>query len=150
MTDATAFFEPEIGVVRYSAWRLVDQAMIDRFADVTDDDQFIHTDPVRAAATPFGGTVAHGFLTLSLLSALMADTPRAMPPGHRMSINYGIEHLRFVTPVRSGTHIRLASTLAEVTPKAADRLQQTFDVTVEIEGATRPALTARWLFQLLI
>ncbi len=150
MTDALAAMTAEIGVTRHSGWRLIDQPTIDAFAAATGDDQFIHVDPVRAAQTPFGGTIAHGFLTLSLMSVMMAETPRPAPPGLRMSINAGIEHLRFVAPVRAGAQIRLASTLAEVTPKAADRIQQSFDVTVEIAGESRPALTARWLFQHLI
>ena len=148
MSEAITMIEAEIGIARRSDWRLVDQAMIDRFAKATDDRQFIHVDPERAALTPFGGKIAHGFLTLSLMSAMFADIIESVP-GVRMSINYGLEHLRFVHPVRSGRRIRLAATLVEVAPKAADRVQQAFDVTVEIEGETRPALTARWLFQLL-
>ena len=150
MTDILSTLAAEIGVVRHSGWRLIDQATIDRFADVTDDHQFIHVDPARAAATPFGGTIAHGFLTVSLMPAMIAETPRPVPSGVRVSINTGFDRLRFVAPVRAGSRIRLASTLAAVTPKAADRVEQAFDVTVEIEGATRPALAARWLCQLLI
>lgn len=150
MTEILAALEAGIGITSHSPWRVIDQATIDRFADATDDHQFIHVDPARAALTPFGGTIAHGFLTLSLMSAMLAETPHLVPAGVKVSINYGIEHLRFVHPVRAGQRIRLASTLAEVTTKAAGRVQQTFDVAVEIEGETRPALAARWLFQLLI
>jgi acyl dehydratase len=132
----------EIGV---SAWRTVDQAMIDKFADATDDHQFIHTDPERAAReTPFGGTIAHGFLTLSLLSAFAFET---IPPlqNANAGVNYGFDQVRFVAPVKSGARIRARFTLAGLNIRPSGWIQLAYDVTVEIEGSKKPALTARWL-----
>ena len=128
-----------------SDWITVDQAMIDRFADVTDDHQFIHVDSARAAAAgPYGGTVAHGFLTLSLLPALLRS---ALPPveGLRSSVNYGFDRVRFVAPVRCGARVRGRFTLAEALPRGMEALRVRFDVTVEIEGEDRPALVAEWI-----
>jgi acyl dehydratase len=132
----------EIGL---SPWREVTQAMIDMFADATDDHQFIHCDPERAAKeTPFGGTIAHGFLTLSLLSAMTYET---LPPleGARMSINQGFDTLRFLNPVKTGTRIRTRFVLAEVKIRPSGWINVTYDVKIEIENQLKPALTARWL-----
>ena len=148
--DPLPALEAEIGVTRHSGWHLVDQATIDRFAAATGDHQFIHVDPERAAGTPFGGTIAHGFLTLSLIAVLLADTPRPPPPGMRIGINYGCDRLRFIRPVRAGRRIRLASTLVAVERKAADRFQQAFDLTIGIEDEPGPALVARWLTQFTV
>ncbi|OTP79030.1 MaoC family dehydratase [Caballeronia sordidicola] len=139
-----------IGEMYRSDWLTVDQSMIDRFADTTLDRQFIHVDPDRAAATPFGGTVAHGFLTLSLLPHLLEQAGQALPLGATMLVNYGLDRLRFVHPVRSGDRVRAAFELISQFEKAPGRFQQTRAVTVEIEGAAKPALTAVWLSQLLI
>jgi len=133
-------------LVGTSSWVLVDQAMIDRFAAVTNDHQFIHVDPEAARATPFGGTIAHGLLTLSLLPAMAHDVMPALE-GAQMNANYGYDRVRFVTPVRSGRRIRAHFTLrdfAEVKPR---RWQRTTDVTVEIEGQPTPALVATWIVQ---
>jgi acyl dehydratase len=132
----------EIGV---SPWRVVSQEMIDKFADATDDHQFIHVDPARAAAeTPFGGTIAHGFLSLSLLSAMAYET---IPPIREagMGVNYGFDRLRFVSPVKSGARIRARFKLAEMTARPSGWIHLNYDVTIEIEGSKKPALTARWL-----
>lgn len=132
----------EIGV---SPWRTVSQEMIDKFADATDDHQFIHVDPVRAAAeTPFGGTIAHGFLSLSLLSTLAYE---AVPPveGADIGVNYGFDRVRFVAPVKAGARVRARFALAEMTVRPSGWLHFNYDVTVEIEGSAKPALTARWL-----
>lgn len=132
----------EVGV---SPWRAVTQHMIDLFADATDDHQFIHVDPARAAAeTPFGGTIAHGFLSLSLLSAMTFET---IPPveGGRIGINYGFDAIRFIAPVRTGARIRARFTLAEVRIRPSGLIHITHDVTIDIENAPRPALTAKWL-----
>lgn len=131
----------EVGV---SDWRDVTQAMIDKFADATDDHQFIHVDPERAASTPFGGTIAHGFLTLSLLSTLAYET---IPPlaGTAMGINVGFDKIRFVNPVKSGARLRARFVLADVNIRPSGYVQVAYDVTMEVEGQTRPALTARWL-----
>ena len=131
----------EVGV---SGWKTIDQARIDRFAEATDEYQFIHVDPEAAARTPFGGTVAHGFLTLSMIS-IMAAEATLLPPTTAMVINYGLERTRFIAPVRSGKRIRGRFTLAAVEEKVAGRLLLRHDVTVEIEGEDKPALTAQWL-----
>ncbi|HMM64860.1 MAG TPA: MaoC family dehydratase [Mesorhizobium sp.] len=132
----------EVGV---SPWRAVTQHMIDLFADATDDHQFIHCDPERAAReTPFGGTIAHGFLSLSLLSAMAFET---LPPldGSRMGVNHGFDQVRFLTPVKTGSRVRTRFVLADVKARPSGWVQITHDVTVEIDGSVKPALTARWL-----
>ena len=142
LKDIPARVGTEIGLSR---WFTVDQAMIDRFADATEDHQFIHTDPVRAAAdTPFGGTIAHGFLTLSLLSAMNYDClPRIAE--QTMGINYGFEKVRFMAPVRSGARVRGRFTLAEARFRGAGMVTIRYDATVEIENERKPALTADWI-----
>lgn len=132
----------EIGV---SPWRVVTQEMVDQFAAATDDHQFIHVDPERARKeTSFGGTIAHGFLSLSLLSAFAYET---IPPldGAGIGINYGFDSVRFVAPVRTGTRVRARFTLADLNVRPSGWIQFTYDVTIEIENARKPALTARWL-----
>ena len=131
----------ELGV---SPWITVDQAMIDRFAEVTGDHQFIHVDPQAAAQTPFGGTIAHGFLTLSLISQMAAPV-MAVPEGARMVVNYGFEKVRFIAPVRSGRRVRGRFLLSSATEKAAGQWQFAHRVTVEIEGENKPALQAEWI-----
>ena len=131
----------EIGV---SDWILVDQARIDTFADVTEDSQFIHVDPDAAAQTPFGGTVAHGFLTLSLLSRMAADAT-LKPDAVKMGVNYGFEKVRFMAPVRSGKRVRGRFTLERLDEKRPGQWQFTHRVTVEIEGEEKPALVADWI-----
>ena len=127
-----------------SRWLVVDQERIDAFAKVTEDEQFIHVDPERAAGTQFGGTVAHGFLTLSLLSALAYSVlPRIEGAAH--GINYGFDRVRFVHPVRSGSRVRGHFTLVSATARSKREWQLTYDVSVEIEGAQKPALAATWL-----
>jgi acyl dehydratase len=128
-----------------SPWREVTQTMIDQFADATDDHQFIHCDPARAATeTPFGGTIAHGFLTLSLLSAFAFETAPKVE-GADMGINHGFDSVRFVAPVKTGSRIRARFKLAEVKARPSGWVQVANDVTIEIEGSAKPALTARWL-----
>ena len=131
----------EVGLSR---WFLIDQKRIDHFADATEDWQFIHIDPEAAKATPFGATVAHGFLTLSMLSAIAYD---ALPKvsGLAMGVNYGFEKVRFVAPVRAGRRIRGRFTLAGLTQRSAKEWQSRKAVTVEIEGEDKPALVAEWL-----
>ena len=131
----------EVGV---SSWLTVDQQRIDLFAEATEDRQFIHVDPAAAAQTPFGGTIAHGFLTLSLLSR-MAAAVILVPPSTRMVINYGLDRARFLAPVRSGSRIRGRFTLDSIDEKAADQYLMRHQVTVEIEGEQKPALSAVWL-----
>ena len=131
----------ELGV---SAWHTVDQAMIDSFAATTGDHQFIHVDPVRAAETPFGGTVAHGFLTLSLLPRLAAGVLPVIE-GRALSINYGFDKIRFVAPVRAGASIRAHFVLRGLEERAPHEILIRYAVTVAIEGEEKPALVAEWL-----
>jgi acyl dehydratase len=130
----------EIGV---SSWIDVDQARIDAFAEATEDRQFIHVHPAAAAQTPFGGTVAHGFLTLSLLSRMAAET-MLLPEGLKMAVNYGFDRVRFLAPVKSAKRVRGRFTLDSVEERAPGLLMR-HTVTVEIEGEEKPALTAEWL-----
>ena len=131
----------EVGV---SEWIALDQARIDAFAEVTEDRQFIHVDPAAAAATPVGGTVAHGFLTLSLLSR-MAEDAMPRPTDVKMGVNYGFEKVRFMAPVRSGKRVRGRFRLERLDEKRPGQWQFTHQVTVEIEGEDKPALVADWI-----
>jgi acyl dehydratase len=131
----------EIGV---SSWLVVDQARINAFADTTEDRQFIHVDPQAAALTPFGGTVAHGFLSLSLLSRMAAEA-MLLPDTLKMAVNYGLDRVRFIAPVRAGSRIRGRFTLDSVEEKAPGQIMLRHQVIVEIEGEPKPALTAQWL-----
>ena len=136
---------PRIGeTLGPSGWVTVDQPMIDAFATLTNDRQFIHIDPEAARATPFGSTVAHGFLTLSLLSQMTyALLPQV--PGRKLGVNYGFDRIRFITPVRSGARIRGAFSIARAEARPPDGVMLRLAVTMEIEGVTKPALTADWL-----
>jgi len=131
----------EVGV---SEWIPIDQARIDAFADATLDRQFIHVDPEAAEQTPFGGTIAHGFLTLSLLSRMAAEAT-FIPEGLKMAVNYGFDRVRFLAPVRSGKRVRGRFTLDSAVEKAPGQWLIRHRVTVEIEGEEKPALTAEWL-----
>jgi acyl dehydratase len=128
----------------HSRWFVIDQSRIDAFAEVTEDRQFIHVDPERARATPFGGPIAHGFLSLSMLSAMGEDAlPRVA--GLAMGVNYGFERIRFITPVRAGARLRGNFKLTAATRRSARQWLMTKDVAVEIEGSEKPALAAQWL-----
>ena len=141
LDDYRAKVGTEVGV---SDWITVDQAKIDAFAAVTGDHQFIHVDPAAAAKTPFGTTIAHGYLTLSLLSVMGYE---AMPgiAGATMGVNYGMNRLRFMAPVKSGRRIRGRFTLVAVDARSDGSYQSTVAVTVEIDGESKPALIAEWL-----
>jgi len=132
------------GEPRYSRWYTLDQSRIDAFADVTDDWQFIHVDPEKAAETPFGGTIAHGFLTLSMLSAMSYDSEKPLE-NTAMGINYGFNKIRFTSPVKSGSKVRAKFVTKTVDQKTENSVLITRSVTVEIENEKRPALTAEWL-----
>lgn len=136
----------EIGVSR---WFVVDQKRIDGFADVTEDHQFIHVDPVAAAKTPFKGTIAHGFLSLSMLSAFAYD---ALPDiaDRVMGVNYGFDKIRFLTPVPAGAKVRARFTLRECEAKSPTDWVTRYAVTVDIDGQTRPALIADWITMSMI
>ena len=131
----------DVGV---SSWITVDQQRIDAFADATEDRQFIHVDPQAATQTPFGGTIAHGFLTLALLSR-MAVEATFLPDGLKMAVSYGFDRIRFLAPVRTGKRVRGRFTLDSVEEKAPGQILMRHTVAVEIEGEDKPALTAEWL-----
>ena len=131
-------------VVGVSGWIEVGQDRISAFADATDDHQFIHVDPNAAAAAGFGGTIAHGFLSLSLLSRMAADA-MLIPDTTRMAVNYGLDRVRFLAPVRAGKRVRGHFTLDSAEEKAPGQLLLKHQVTVEIEDEAKPALTAQWL-----
>jgi acyl dehydratase len=132
-------------VLGQSSWITVDQKMIDGFAVVTNDHQFIHIDPERAKKeTPFGGTIAHGYLTLSLLAGMGYEALPAIA-NRAMGINYGLDKVRFLNPVRAGSKVRGTFKLAEVTQRSPKELLFKYEVMVEIEGQDRPALIAESL-----
>ena len=131
-------------VIGASPWLAVEQSRIDAFAETTLDHQFIHVDPVRAQASPLGSTIAHGFLTLSLLSHF-AEAVLPQISGLAMSMNYGFDRVRFVTPVRAGSRVRGVFTLVALEQQADHRFQMRLAVTIEIEGEAKPALVADWL-----
>ena len=141
LDDIRSRIGEEVGV---SSWLTVDQGRIDAFADATEDHQFIHVDPAAAAAAGFGGTIAHGFLSLSLLSRMAADAT-LLPDGLKMALNYGFDRIRFLAPVRAGKRVRGRFTLDSVSEKAPGQWLMRHNVTVEIEGEDKPALTAQWL-----
>ncbi|MFZ5608797.1 MAG: MaoC family dehydratase [Pseudomonadota bacterium] len=142
LDEVKAQIGKEIGV---SDWVLIDQPRIDAFAAVTQDHQFIHVDPDRAAReTPFGGAIAHGYLTLSLLSAFAYQAVPAIV-GVRMGVNYGLNKVRFLSPVRAGARVRGRFTLRAVEERSARAIMSRYDVTVEVEGEDKPALIAEWL-----
>jgi len=138
------------GEERVSGWVEVTQAMIDKFAEATGDRQFIHVDPARAAMTPFGGTIAHGFLTLSLMPLLNSLTPQPQIEGLKMGVNYGGNKVRFLIPVRSGKRVRGRFKTLELAEKRPGQWQQTVEFTVEIEGETKPAMIAEWISQIFV
>ncbi len=133
-----------VGRTFVSHWFDVDQERIDAFAHVTEDRQFIHIDPEKASATPFGGTVAHGFLTLSLLSP-MAYSALPRVEGSAMGVNYGFDKVRFLHPVRAGSRVRATFVLAAVIERSEKEWQLVYELTIEIEGVQKPALAATWL-----
>ena len=132
-----------------SDWIEVTQDRIAAFAEATEDRQFIHLDPALAAQTPFGGTIAHGFLSLSLLSRMAADV-MLIPDTTTMAVNYGLDRVRFLAPVKSGKRVRGHFTLDSAAEKAPGQLLTRHTVSVEIEGEAKPALTAQWLGLLFV
>ena len=127
-----------------SQWMTIDQSMINTFADVTQDHQFIHVDEEAARQTPFGGTIAHGFLTLSLLSAMAAQVLPTVQ-GQKSGVNYGINNLRFMSPVHSSKRVRGKFHLKKVSQKNKGSYQLIMEVTIEIEDQAKPALVTEWL-----
>ncbi|MBC7521024.1 MAG: MaoC family dehydratase [Sandarakinorhabdus sp.] len=141
LDEYRALVGTELGV---SDWIMVDQAKIDAFAEVTGDHQFIHVNPELAAQTPFGTTIAHGYLTLSLCSVMAYGVMPGIV-GTKMGVNYGLNKVRFMAPVKSGKQVRGRFSLADVTQRPDGAWQTTTNVTVEIEGETKPALAAEWI-----
>lgn len=131
----------ELGV---SKWFDIDQPRINQFADITEDWQYIHIDAERAKETPFGTTIAHGFLTLSMLSAMAIDGVPSIE-GSKMAVNYGFEKIRFLSPVPSGARVRGVFNLADLKENKPGEMTLYYDVSVEIEGSDRPALAAVWI-----
>ncbi|MDI6835871.1 MAG: MaoC family dehydratase [Rhizobiaceae bacterium] len=142
LSDVAGLVGQEIGL---SDWITVDQSMIDAFAGATNDHQFIHVDPARAAAeSPFGGTIAHGFLTLSLLSTMNYNCLPVIRE-QTMGINYGFDRIRFMSPVKCGKRIRGHFVLTEARFRGAGMMMTTYDISIEIENERKPALTATWI-----
>ncbi len=143
LEEARSFIGQEVGI---SPWLEITQQRVNQFAEATGDFQFIHIDKERAIAeTPFGGTIAHGFLTLSLLSTLSAQTSVIKIKDARMTINYGLDKVRFMSPVKVGKRIRARFELLEVTPKSPGNILLKHKATMEIEGEDKPAMIAEWL-----
>ena len=136
--------------IALSDWIEITQERIDTFAKATDDFQFIHVDPEAARKTPFGGTIAHGFLTLSIIPLLSERSQVPQCEGLRMVLNYGVDKVRFITPVPSGKRIRGRFKLIDLIEKRPGQWQQTLGVTVEIEGMDKPAMVAEWITQMLV
>jgi len=145
LESAPSLIGTELGV---SAWFAIDQARIDAFADVTVDHQFIHVDPERASQTPFGTTIAHGFLTLSLLSHLVSSVSAGMD-GVVMGVNYGFDRIRFLSPVKVDSRVRARVKLLEFQQKAPKQFLVKQEITIEIENEPRPALVAEWLTMMM-
>jgi acyl dehydratase len=129
----------------FSDWHLVDQARVDLFADATDDHQWIHVDPERAAAGPFGGTIAHGYLTLSLIPAILHEVIRV--EGFTFGVNYGCNKVRFPAPVKVGSKIRLGAAVASVESVGNGVAQVVLDITIESEGTDKPSCVAQVVYR---
>ncbi|MGB5324947.1 MAG: MaoC family dehydratase [Pseudomonadales bacterium] len=127
-----------------SEWHTITQEQVNQFADCTLDHQYIHIDPERAAQTPFGGTIAHGFLSLSMLAHFGEQFGVPME-GAYMGVNYGFDSVRFIAPVRVGKRIRALAKIIDITEKRPGQFMNKMEVTVEIEGEEKPALKAVWL-----
>ncbi|WP_455478070.1 MaoC family dehydratase [Bartonella sp. B10] len=139
--DITDLIGKEVGL---SQWRLVTQDMINQFAHATDDNQWIHVDEEKAKKTSFGGTIAHGFLTLSLLSTLAYESLPELE-GTTMGINYGFDKVRFMNPVKTGTRVRARFVLDDAEIRPSGRVTFHYETTIEIEKLKKPALTAQWI-----
>lgn len=137
-------------VIGTSQWVEMSQDRINMFADATGDHQFIHVDPEKAKLTPFGGTIAHGFLTLSMIPYLSANSDIPKVDGVKMGVNYGGNKTRFISPVRAGKRIRGHWKLAEMVEKRPGQWQQTAEITIEIEGEEKPALICEWITQFFV
>lgn len=141
VSDLPSFIGKDLG---HSDWLLIDQDRVNQFADCTGDHQFIHIDEEKAKQTPFGGTIAHGFLSLSLIPALSAGLA-IRPDGLKMAVNYGLDSVRFIQPVRVGSRVRLQLTVVDVTEKNPGQWLVKSRATLEIEGVEKPAYIAETL-----
>ena len=133
-----------------SEWFEVSQERINQFAEATGDHQFIHVNPEMAKMTPFGTTIAHGFLTLSLIPVLRQNSDCPRPDGVKMGVNYGGNKVRFLAPVKSGKRVRAHFKLLELVEKRPGQWQETMETTIEIEGEDKPALIAEWMTQFFV
>ena len=133
-----------------SEWVVMSQERINQFAEATGDHQFIHVNEEAAKMTPFGGTIAHGFLTLSMIPYLSANSDLPRVDGVKMGVNYGGNKTRFISPVRSGKRIRGHWKLVELAEKRPGQWQQTHEITIEIEGEDKPALITEWIMQFFV
>lgn len=133
-----------------SEWFEVSQERINQFAEATGDHQFIHINPEMAKMTPFGTTIAHGFLTLSLIPVLRQNSDCPRPDGVKMGVNYGGNKVRFLAPVKSGKRVRAHFKLLELVEKRPGQWQETMETTIEIEGEDKPALIAEWMSQFFV
>ncbi len=133
-----------------SEWMLIDQDRVNKFAEATGDFQFIHVDPERAKLTPFGGPIAHGFLSLSLLPVLTAQADLPRLDGVKMGVNYGGNKTRFIAPVKVGKRVRGHFKMLDIEEKRPGQFQQTMEFTLEIEGEEKPALIAEWITQFFV
>ena len=140
--DIAAKVGEQIGT---SPWVEISQERINQFAEATGDHQFIHVNEEAAKMTPFGGTIAHGFLTLSMIPYLSGESDLPKPDGIKMAVNYGGNKTRFINPVKSGKKIRGQWKLLEMTEKRPGQWQQTVEITIEIEGEDKPALICEWM-----
>ena len=140
--DIAAKVGEQIGT---SPWVEISQERINQFAEATGDHQFIHVNEEAAKMTPFGGTIAHGFLTLSMIPYLSGESDLPKPDGIKMAVNYGGNKTRFINPVKSGKKIRGQWKLLEMTEKRPGQWQQTVEITIEIEGEEKPALICEWM-----
>jgi acyl dehydratase len=145
--DVAAKVGQQIGT---SDWVEMTQERINLFADATGDHQFIHIDEEKAKMTPFGGTIAHGFLTLSMIPYLSANSDLPKVDGVKMGVNYGGNKTRFISPVKSGKRIRGHWKLLELVEKRPGQWQQTHEITIEIEGEDKPALITEWIMQFFV
>lgn len=141
VSELTSYIGKDLG---HSEWMTIDQERVNQFADCTGDHQFIHIDEEKAKQTPFGGTIAHGFLSLSLLPTLSSGL-LIRPEGLKMAVNYGLDSLRFIQPVRVGSRVRLQSTVLDVTEKKPGQWLIKARSTLEIEGSEKPAFIAEAL-----
>ena len=147
-SELKTFEGQELGA---SEWFLIDQDRINAFADATLDHQFIHVDPDKARATPFGSTIAHGYLTVSLLPYLQTSIEGfLLPKGMKMGMNYGFDKLRFMAPVKVGKRIRAVATLLQASEKKPGQWLMKYQFTVEIEGEDKPAVIAEWLLMYFV